>query len=133
MFSLEEQAGIARSIREKLMGIYSTAGIETPITEHIMEGFPSNERPEARQVLESLITSGDLILLTPQICLYRKDYDSVLAAAKMHFAASDSLTLAQLRDLLNTSRKYAQAIVEYFDKIHITKKDGDVHYLDQGF
>ena len=122
-----------RAIRDKLMGIYSTSGIETPITEHIMEGFPSNERPEAKQVLESLITSGDLILLTPQICLYRKDYDRILGIARTHFETSDSLTLAQLRDLLNTSRKYSQAIIEYFDKIHITKKDGDVHYLDQGF
>lgn len=122
-----------RGIRDKLMGIYSTSGIETPITEHIMEGFPSNERPEAKQVLESLITSGDLILLTPQICLYRKDYDRILDIARTHFETSDSLTLAQLRDLLNTSRKYSQAIIEYFDKIHITKKDGDVHYLDQGF
>ena len=122
-----------RGIREKLMGIYTTSGIETPITEHIMEGFPSNERPEARQVLESLITSGDLILLTPQICLYREDYRRVLEAAKVHFETNDSLTLAQLRDMMNTSRKYAQAIIEYFDKIHITRKDGDIHYLDQGF
>ena len=122
-----------RLIREKLMGIYSTSGIETPITEHVMEGFPTNERSEAKQVLESLITSGDLILLTPQICLYRKDYEAVLAAAKVHFETNDSLTLAQLRDLLNTSRKYAQALVEHFDKIHITKKDGDMHCLDQGF
>ena len=122
-----------RIIREKLLQIYSTSGIETPITEHVMEGFPSNERSEAKQVLESLITSGDLILLTPQICLYREDYQRILETAKTHFETSDSLTLAQLRDLLNTSRKYAQALVEYFDKIHITKKDGDLHYLDQGF
>ena len=122
-----------RAIREKLMGIYSTSGIETPITEHVMEGFPSNERPEAKQVLESLLTSGELVMLTPQICLYRKDYDRILEAVKTHFEINDSLTLAQLRDMLNTSRKYAQAIVEYFDKIHITKKDGDMHYLDQGF
>ena len=122
-----------RAIREKLMAIYSTSGIETPITEHIMEGFPSNERPEARQVLESLITSGDLILLTPQICLYREDYRRVWESARTHFETNDSLTLAQLRDLMNTSRKYAQAIIEYFDKIHITRKDGDLHYLDQGF
>ena len=122
-----------RTIREKLMGIYSTSGIETPITEHVMEGFPSNERPEAKQVLESLLTSGELVMLTPQICLYRKDYDRILEAVKTHFETNDSLTLAQLRDMLNTSRKYAQALVEYFDKIHITKKDGDIHYLDQGF
>ena len=115
------------------MSIYSSSGIETPITEHVMEGFPSNERAEARQVLESLITSGDLILLTPQICLYREDYCKILDAAKAHFEANDSLTLAQLRDLLNSSRKYSQAIIEYFDKVHITKKEGDVHYLHQGF
>ena len=122
-----------RGMREKLMKIYTTSGIETPITEHIMEGFPTNERPEARQVLESLITSGELILLTPQICLYRQVYEEILCAARTHFETGDSMTLAQLRDLLNTSRKYAQAIIEYFDKVHITKKDGDVHYLDQGF
>ena len=57
---------------------------------------------------------------------------TILEAAKTHFKTNDSLTLAQLRDLLNTSRKYSQAIIEYFDKIHITKKDGDIHYLDQG-
>ena len=98
-----------------------------------MEGFPPNERAEAKQVLESLITSGDLVLLTPQICLYREVYAQILQAAKAHFETNDTLTLAQLRDMLNTSRKYAQALVEYFDKIHITKKDGDIHCLDQGF
>lgn len=122
-----------RTIREKLLNIYSNSGIETPITEHVMEGFPSNERAEAKQVLESLLTSGELVILTPQICLHRNVYASVLEAARGHFERNDSLTLAQLRDLLNTSRKYSQAIIEHLDKIHVTKKDGDIHYLDQGF
>ena len=122
-----------RNIREKLLQVYTSSGIETPITDHVMEGFPSNERAEARQVLESLITSSDLILLTPQICLYRDVYNRILQTAQAHFEDHDSLTLAQLRDLLQTSRKYSQAIIEYFDKIHITRKDGDIHYLDQGF
>ena len=122
-----------RGIREKLLKVYTAAGIETPITDHVMEGFPANERAEAKQVLESLLTSGELVMLTPQICLYRDTYQEILRAARGHFETNDSLTLAQLRDLLNTSRKYAQALVEYFDKIHITKKDGDVHCLDQGF
>ena len=122
-----------RGIREKLMSIYTTAGIETPITEHIIGDFSFNDRADARQVLESLITSGELVLLTPQICLYREDYLRICEAAKVHFESNDSLTLAQLRDLLNTSRKYSQAIIEYFDKVHITRKDGDIHYLDQGF
>ena len=122
-----------RNARERLLKIYRTSGIETPITEHILEEFSPNERIDARQVLESLISSEELVLLTPQICLYQDTYAAIREAAKAHFEQSDSLTLAQLRDLLHTSRKYAQAIIEYFDKVHITRKDGDVHYLDKGF
>ena len=122
-----------RMIRDKLLNVYTTAGIETPITEHVMEHFPTNERTDFKQVLESMLSSGELVMLTPQICLYKDTYASILEAAKKHFETNDSLTLAQLRDLLNTSRKYSQAIIEYFDKLHITRKDGDVHYLDQGF
>jgi len=122
-----------RGIREKLLKIYLSAGIETPITDHVMEGFPQSERGDVRQVLESLLTSGELVMLTPQVCLHGSTYSAVLEDARVHFETNGSLTLAQLRDLLGTSRKYAQALIEYFDKIHITKKDGDVHYLDQGF
>jgi len=122
-----------RNIREKFLKLYQSAGIETPITEHIMEGFAPNERIDARQVLESLVSSGELVLLTPQICLHRDTYAAICQAAGKHFETNDSLTLAQLRDMLNTSRKYSQAIIEYFDKLHITRKDGDVHYLHQGF
>ena len=122
-----------RGIRDKVMKIYTASGIETPITEHILEQFPTNERTDFKQVLESLISNGELVLLTPQICLHRDTYTVIAEAAKKHFQTNDSLTLAQLRDLLNTSRKYSQAIIEYFDKLHITRKEGDVHYLDQGF
>ena len=122
-----------RNIREKLLKIYTAAGIETPITDHIMEQFPTNERTDAWQVLESLVSSGDLVMLIPQICLYKDTYADICRAAKTHFETNDSLTLAQLRDMLQTSRKYSQAIIEYFDKLHITRKDGDIHYLDRGF
>ena len=122
-----------RNIREKLVKTYLSAGIETPITDHVMNQFTTNERVDADQVLESLISSGELVHLTPQVCLHKNTYAAIVEAAKAHFETNDSLTLAQLRDLLNTSRKYSQAIIEYFDKIHITKKDGDIHYLDQGF
>ena len=122
-----------RNIREKLLKVYTTSGIETPITDHIMEQFPTNERTDFKQVLESMVSNGELVMLIPQICLHRDTYAAILEAAKTHFETNDSLTLAQLRDLLNTSRKYSQAIIEYFDKLHITRKDGDIHYLDQGF
>ena len=40
-----------------------------------------------------------------------------------------AITMAELRDLLGTTRKYAVPIGEYLDKIGWTRRDGDVRKL----
>ena len=39
------------------------------------------------------------------------------------------ITLAQVRDMFSTSRKYAVAMLEYLDEQRITKRQGDVRIL----
>jgi selenocysteine-specific elongation factor len=39
------------------------------------------------------------------------------------------VTLAQLRDELGTSRKFAQALLEHFDAEKLTIRRGDAHFL----
>jgi selenocysteine-specific elongation factor len=39
------------------------------------------------------------------------------------------ITLAEVRDMFNTSRKYAQAVLEYMDEIKLTKRIGDDRVL----
>jgi selenocysteine-specific elongation factor len=39
------------------------------------------------------------------------------------------VTLAQLRDELGTSRKFAQALLEHFDSEKVTIRRGDAHVL----
>ena len=122
-----------RNIREKLIQTYRQAGLETPATDDVMAAFPQNERLDAKQVLESLVTAGELTMLTPQICWHKDVYARVCDTVKAHFAGKETLTLAELRDQLNSSRKYTLAVLEYFDKNRITKKDGDLRYLHLGF
>jgi selenocysteine-specific elongation factor len=40
-----------------------------------------------------------------------------------------AVTLAQLRDELGTSRKFAQALLEHFDSEKVTIRRGDAHYV----
>jgi len=40
-----------------------------------------------------------------------------------------AITLAQLRDELGTSRKFAQALLEHFDSEKVTIRRGDQHFL----
>jgi len=122
-----------RNIREKLLQTYRKAGLESPATDDVMASFLQNERTDAKQVLESLVTSGELVMLTPQICWHKDMYAQVCETVKTHFENNETLTLGQLRDLLNSSRKYTLAVLEYYDKNRVTKKDGDLRRLHLGF
>jgi selenocysteine-specific elongation factor len=50
----------------------------------------------------------------------------VLELAERH---GGSVTLAQLRDDLGTSRKFAQALLEHLDSEKITIRRGDAHHV----
>ncbi len=50
----------------------------------------------------------------------------VIASAQQH---GGSITLAQLRDELSTSRKFAQALLEHLDSERVTIRRGDEHLL----
>ncbi|HXW75909.1 MAG TPA: SelB C-terminal domain-containing protein, partial [Candidatus Eremiobacteraceae bacterium] len=73
----------------------------------------------------SLLATGALVLVGDD--LYRR---SQLAAARERIAQTcarypEGITLAQVRDALGTSRRYALPLMEYFDGIGVTARDGD--------
>ena len=48
-----------------------------------------------------------------------------------HINEKGSITLAEFRDMLGTSRKYAMAILDYTDRSKITVKKDDYRVLYQ--
>ena len=121
------------AIREKLLALYEKAGIEPASVDEISALFGANEKNDLKQVLDSVLTGGALIMLSPQIVYSRSAYETAVNAAKAHFSEQETITLAEMRDRLQTSRKYALAVLEYWDKFGITKKEGDYRRLHRGF
>lgn len=121
------------AVRERIMNAYRKAGVEPPTVDEAMAALQPGERGDGKQVLDSLISVGDLILLSPQLCCHKDVYAEVCAKVRAHFAEHETLTLAEMRDMLQTSRKYALAYLEYFDRNRITKKEGDSRKLNLGF
>ena len=56
-------------------------------------------------------------------------YDEMVEKVTSHIKAHDKVTLAEVRDLFNTSRKYAQALIEHLDSKKITRRVGDERVL----
>ena len=122
-----------RAIKDKLLQIYKKQGLEVDNLADIYAAFDKGEQSDCRQVVECLVSGGELIMLTPELCIIRALYDNICEKVKAYFENNETLTLADFRDMLGTSRKYALAVLEYYDRAKILKKDGDLRRIGNGF
>lgn len=81
------------------------------------------------EVLGVLLARGDLVQVSPEVLFLRETYEEMVARIRSHIREHGSITLAQVRDLFQTSRKYAQALLEYLDSVGVTRRVGDERVL----
>ncbi len=121
----KELSGMQETIRQK----YIKAGIKAPATNDVVADI--KESKKARQIIEDMHKSGELIKISPAAYMYSEAYEKVLKSIKALAEKSEdnTFTLAEFRDAHATSRKYAMAVLEYLDKKKITKLVGDRRVL----
>ncbi len=84
---------------------------------------------DIKQVFNALIDMDILVRLKEDIIMHKKVYNDIIDIVKQHIKENNKITVAEFRDLLNTSRKYAIAILEDFDQKKITKRIGNERVL----
>jgi len=95
------------------------AGYLPPTPEEIR--LETGGKINSDQYLSLLINRGVLIRLTPQILMHRDHVDEAWRIVREAIDTNGSITLAEFRDHLDASRKFAIAILEYFDKLKRTR------------
>ena len=80
--------------------------------------------------MESLICQGILIRFSDKVIYHRDTVDQLQRVVTDYINKHQSITIRGLRDTLSFSRKYAQAILEYFDTAGLTKRVEDKHIID---
>jgi selenocysteine-specific elongation factor len=100
--------------------------------EHNPFSPPSVKEAQAEvgeEALNALIEMSEYVIVSPDIIFRKRDYD--LAKTKIHelLLQHETITLAEVRDLLSTSRKYAQALLEHLDATGMTMRNGDYRKL----
>jgi selenocysteine-specific elongation factor len=86
---------------------------------------PSMESIPEPDLLNLLIERGQAVKLSETVVVSRKAYDEMLTRVLAHLKEKGKITLAEVRDMFQTSRKYAQAFLEYLDGEKITRRVGD--------
>ena len=81
------------------------------------------------EVLNALVEMDELIAVSSDVIFRKKDYDLMVSRIKDMIVQSEMISLSEVRDLFNTSRKYVQALLEYLDANGITIRHGDFRKL----
>jgi selenocysteine-specific elongation factor len=117
-------------IAARIEGVFRSARLSPPLEEEAQRKLALN--PSVFMgILDVLIREGKIIRLGAKVTYHREALDEAKKAVLGLIERRASVTIAELRDRLNLSRKYAQAILEYFDKTGLTKRIEDRHVLNR--
>ena len=81
------------------------------------------------EILNALIELGELVTVSQDVIFRKRDYDEMVKKLRAEIQQKEQITLAEVRDLFNTSRKYAQALLEHLDSSGVTMRNGDFRKL----
>ena len=80
-------------------------------------------------VLQALIEANTLTRISEDVLFLTETYEQIVARIMTHLRAEGSITVAQVRDLFGTSRKYALPLMEHLDERRLTRRVGDARVL----
>lgn len=82
-----------------------------------------------RELLQAFLFMGKLVQLDDEIVFRVEEFNFMQEQLIKFLKQHGEITLAQFRDLLQTSRKYALAFLDYMDKTGVTERVGESRKL----
>jgi selenocysteine-specific elongation factor len=76
-------------------------------------------------LITALVEDGRLKKITETVYFATPAYEGMVRKIMASIDEQGSITLGQVRDMFNTSRKYCQALLEFMDEQKLTRRTGD--------
>lgn len=112
----------------KLVEDYRAAGLETPTVKQFQQQATKNQS-SVPQLIALAAANGDLVQITDQYFMHRDADQACRDKLKGSLSEGTGLTVSQIREILNTSRKFAVPYCEYLDRSGFTRRKGDLRLL----
>jgi selenocysteine-specific elongation factor len=80
-------------------------------------------------VFAALVDLGHLLPVSPEVAFRREDFERMVAELRALIEENGPVTVAQVRDHFDTSRRYVLAFLEYLDAAGVTARRGDERSL----
>jgi len=116
-----------KNIYDKINQYYLEVAFNPLKLSEVMEQL--NISNQERIIYANLIKDKQLVRLSEDITLHRKNLEKAKEKIVNYLKANDKITLGEFRDLIDSSRKIVIPILDYFDSINLTIREDDYRKL----
>ncbi len=109
--------------RSEILDVFKSKPYATPSVKESIEVAGDD-------LYQYLLETGELLQVSKDVVLRCEDYQEMSDMIQKFLKEEGSITVAEVRDLFKTSRKYALAVMEHLDAVGITTRKGDKRVLN---
>jgi selenocysteine-specific elongation factor len=113
---------------EDLISTVKAGGITAPNVKELIAATKKNKE-SVGELLEMAMENGELVKVADDWYLHSEVVDETKAKLAEEIVKANGLTMSEIRQILDTSRKYAIPLCEHLDKTGFTVRDGDKRLL----
>jgi selenocysteine-specific elongation factor len=120
-----------RKLKDRLIATYREARFQPP-EPGSFANLAGGNAANLGDLFDVCVAEGHLAKVTNEIYLHADADVDMRRLVTEKLAGGNKLTVAEIRDLLETSRKYAVPFCEYLDRVGITRREGDLRVAATG-
>jgi selenocysteine-specific elongation factor len=117
-----------RKLKDKIVEEHKKAGFQPPEPASFANQAGGNAAA-LKDIFEVACAEGLLVRVTDDLFLHADADEEMRRKVAERLAPGTGATVAEIRDLLGTTRKFAVPICEYLDRTGVTKREGDLRVL----
>jgi len=111
--------------QKKILELLEKGRFQPPTREELSAAIKADQK-RTTDILALMSKEGKIIRVNESLYLSGTAYNEMISILKSFFSKKPEMTVAEFRDLLNTTRKYALPFLEFLDSSKITLRTGDV-------
>ena len=119
-----------KKIADEIAAAFASGGLKPPELDEVLQNNPLRKR-----LYRLLTDTGELVPLHNRdanrvLVFHRRSIDGMVRRLERAYPGPTAFSVAEVRKLVDTSRKYAIPLLEYLDSRRVTIRTGDKRKLN---
>lgn len=116
---------VDESLKKRILEILMNTRYQPPTKDDLSQTLKIDSK-HLTDILKLMVREGSIVRINEAMYISSTIYKMMIDTLKDFFSKKPEITVAEFRDLLKTSRKYALPLLEYLDSNKITMRVGDI-------